>query len=305
MTALMPSPERSKQPTSSTGPKRFFTARTIRSRVARSPSNCSTTSTRCSSTRGPAMPPSLVTWPTSTVAIPRLLACRTSAAVTSLTWVTPPGTPVDALGADRLHRVDDQQVGLELLDVGEHGAEVGLGGEVEVVVDARGSGRPAAAPGPRTPRRRRRACGCRCARSGRPPRAAASTCRRRARRPAAPRRPGTSPPPSTRSSSGTPQDRDRDSSIGTWPIGTAAEVTGAGWVRRSRRAAAAATSTRLPQAWHSPQRPTHFGGLPAALGAPVRGAGCGGCFGSWTGTLGDGADRTVGSARAARGRLAG
>ena len=60
-TALMPSLDRSKHPTSSTGPKRFFRARTMRSRVDRSPSKCSTTSTMCSSTRGPAMPPSLVT----------------------------------------------------------------------------------------------------------------------------------------------------------------------------------------------------------------------------------------------------
>ena len=89
----MPSPERSKQPTSSTGPKRFFTARTIRSRELRSPSKCSTTSTRCSSTRGPAMLPSLVTWPTITVAMFWVLATLTRAAATSLTWVTPPGTP--------------------------------------------------------------------------------------------------------------------------------------------------------------------------------------------------------------------
>ncbi len=50
-----------KQPTSSEAPKRFLTPRTIRSAVLRSPSKCSTTSTRCSSERGPAMAPSLVT----------------------------------------------------------------------------------------------------------------------------------------------------------------------------------------------------------------------------------------------------
>ncbi len=66
-TSTMPSSTRSKQPISSTGPKRFLTARSRRSRVLRSPSNCSTTSTRCSSTRGPATEPSLVTWPTRRV----------------------------------------------------------------------------------------------------------------------------------------------------------------------------------------------------------------------------------------------
>ena len=95
--ATMPSAERSKQPTSSTGPKRFFIARTIRSREVRSPSKCRTTSTRCSSTRGPAMVPSLVTWPMITSVMLRSLAIRISAAETSLTWVTPPGTPSTSL----------------------------------------------------------------------------------------------------------------------------------------------------------------------------------------------------------------
>ena len=107
VTAVMPSGPRSKQPTSSTGPKRFLIARTIRNRLPDSPSKCSTTSTRCSSTRGPAIEPSLVTWPTSTTVMPRVLATRTSAAATSLTWVTPPGTPSTPDGADGLHRVDD------------------------------------------------------------------------------------------------------------------------------------------------------------------------------------------------------
>ena len=92
-TAVMPSAARSKQPTSSIGPKRFLIARTIRNRELRSPSKWSTTSTRCSSTRGPAIEPSFVTWPTITVVMLRVLATRIRAAATSLTWVTPPGTP--------------------------------------------------------------------------------------------------------------------------------------------------------------------------------------------------------------------
>ncbi len=66
--------------------------------------------------------------------------------------------------------------------------------------------------------------------------------------------PGTSPPPSTRSSSGTPQVRDLDSSTETWPIGTAGVVTG---LAEARMVGAAASATE-PQAWHSPQRPTHL-----------------------------------------------
>ena len=66
--------------------------------------------------------------------------------------------------------------------------------------------------------------------------------------------PGTSPPPSTRSSSGTPLARATDSSVDTWPIGTAGVDTGPA---AARRVGALASATD-PQAWHSPQRPTHL-----------------------------------------------
>ncbi len=89
----MPSSRSRKQPTSSVAPKRFLTARTIRSTELRSPSKCSTTSTRCSSERGPAIAPSLVTCPTRTSATSALLAAAVRAAVTARTWVTPPATP--------------------------------------------------------------------------------------------------------------------------------------------------------------------------------------------------------------------
>ena len=42
--------------------------------------------------------------------------------------------PVDLGARDGLHGVDDEQVGLDLVDVAEDGGQVGLGGEVEVVV---------------------------------------------------------------------------------------------------------------------------------------------------------------------------
>ncbi len=74
-----------KQPTSSAAPNRFFTPRTMRSADVRSPSKCSTTSTRCSSERGPAMAPSLVTWPTRSIATPDAFAAMVSAVVTART----------------------------------------------------------------------------------------------------------------------------------------------------------------------------------------------------------------------------
>ena len=67
--------------------------------------------------------------------------------------------------------------------------------------------------------------------------------------------PGTSPPPSTRSSSSTPVGTARADSTLTCPIGRAGLLTGPGAVVRT---AGADTSATVPQAWHSPQRPTHF-----------------------------------------------
>ena len=68
-------------------------ARTMRNPEWRSPSKLSTTSTRCSIVRGPAMEPSLVTWPTISTAMLRFFATRAKAAVTSRTCAGPPGVP--------------------------------------------------------------------------------------------------------------------------------------------------------------------------------------------------------------------
>ena len=62
-----------KNASSPTEPKRFLVARTLRKRLEASLSKYSTVSTRCSSTRGPAMAPSLVTWPTMMTLTPRAL----------------------------------------------------------------------------------------------------------------------------------------------------------------------------------------------------------------------------------------
>ena len=81
-------------PISLTAPKRFLIARTRRKLLCVSPSKYSTVSTMCSSTRGPASAPSFVTWPTSTMAVPLLLAMRVSCAAHSRTCATEPGAEV-------------------------------------------------------------------------------------------------------------------------------------------------------------------------------------------------------------------
>src|SRR5918992_1480878 len=86
----------SNTPASLVEPKRFFSARRVRYVRSRSPSNESTQSTRCSSTRGPASDPSFVTWPTRRVAIPRSFATRMTRPATSRTWPTEPGAPLRA-----------------------------------------------------------------------------------------------------------------------------------------------------------------------------------------------------------------
>ena len=78
-------------PISFAAPNRFFTDRRMRKRLPVSLSKYSTVSTMCSSTRGPAICPSFVTWPTSSTAVPLRFAWRTSNAVHSRSCATDPG----------------------------------------------------------------------------------------------------------------------------------------------------------------------------------------------------------------------
>src|SRR5690606_37032160 len=68
--------------------------------------------------------------------------------------------------------------------------------------------------------------------------------------------PETTPPPSTRSSSGRPEPTAATSVAATWAMGTAGLDTGAAAVRPVRELPPA-TST-VPHDWHSPHRPTHL-----------------------------------------------
>src|SRR5262245_23480254 len=63
------------------------------------------------------------------------------------------------------------------------------------------------------------------------------------------------PPPSTRSSSPTPLARAAAASARISEIGSAGAETGPALTRAT---CAAPTSSTVPQAWHSLQRPTHF-----------------------------------------------
>ena len=166
------------------------------------------------------------------------------------------GRAVDVGRGDGLDRVDDQQSGPDRVDVAEHRAQVGLGGEEQVRVEGTRCGRPACAPVRRTPRRSRRASGSWGRRSTPPPRGGASTCPRRVPPRAGPPLRGRCPPPSTRSSSSTPVGRAWVSSASTSWMRRAGSVTGPASVVRPGAPPGSAT---VPHAWHSPHRPTHLG----------------------------------------------
>ena len=121
-----------KNASSPTEPNRFLVARTLRKRLDASLSKYSTVSTRCSSTRGPAMAPSLVTWPTMTTLTPVLLAKRTSCAVHSLSCVmAPAAVPIES-ELHRLDGIDDEQLHALLAGAGHHGFEIGVGDHAQV-----------------------------------------------------------------------------------------------------------------------------------------------------------------------------
>ena len=100
--------------------------------ACRSPSKCSTTSTRCSSKRGPGDRPVLGDVADQHGGQRPLLGQRGQRAGDLADLGDPAGHAVDTVGRDRLHRVDDEQARLDRLDVLEQRGEVGLGGEVEV-----------------------------------------------------------------------------------------------------------------------------------------------------------------------------
>src|SRR5205823_4447663 len=167
----------------------------------RSPSNCSTQSTRCSSTRGPATEPSLVTWPTRIVATPDSFATRNSRPAASRTWATDPGAEPSSEAYSVWTESITQTSGRSACRVWQ-------------TVSNSVSARISTAPAP--PSRSARSLTCATASS--PVTSSARRSREMVARalsssvdfptpgspPSNTSEPGTSPPPSTRSSSGTP-----------------------------------------------------------------------------------------------------
>ena len=95
---------------------------------------------------GPAIAPSLVTWPTSSTAMPRRLASSTSACAEARTWVTVPGVESTRVEPHGLDRIDDRDLGrVGPLERGDDVAHRGRGGEL----------RPARRRGPAAAARRR------------------------------------------------------------------------------------------------------------------------------------------------------
>ena len=125
VTSTRPPCRISKTPTSLVAPKRFLSARSVRKVRSRSPSKCSTQSTRCSRARGPAREPSLVTWPIRISVTSSRFAVSSSAEVASRTAPTLPGRRVG--DRERLDRVDHAGGRPLRLERGEHGLERGLG----------------------------------------------------------------------------------------------------------------------------------------------------------------------------------
>ena len=124
----------SNRPSSSVAPNRCLTARSSRRAWCRSPSKARTVSTTCSSTRGPARWPSLVTWPTSTTAhAPAPWPRCTRRWAHSRTWVTEPGRRGGLRVEHGLHRVDHEEVGRDLVEGAEHVRHRGLGGHQQPV----------------------------------------------------------------------------------------------------------------------------------------------------------------------------
>ena len=214
----------------------------------------------CSTTRGPAIWPSLVTWPTRISGAPERLAKRISACAEPRTCVTVPGADSIALG--HMVWIESMTTRRGILPSRQRGDDVldrGLGGELDRRRRRGRAARRAAAPAPPPPRRR-----CR-PRGGRRCASAAATWISMVDLPMpgspaiSSTEPRTKPPPVTRSNSATPDGRRgaswvspaSGSSLNSRPLRGARPPPGAG--------AATPSSTSVfhsPQASHLPcQRP--------------------------------------------------
>ena len=121
-------------PETCVAPKRFLVPRSTLNPRSGSPSRYSTTSTMCSSILGPASPPSLVTWPTSTTATPVVLANRTSRAALFPDLSNATGRGPDLGHAHGLDGVDYQQGGALSFGKGDDCIDVIIGDQADGIM---------------------------------------------------------------------------------------------------------------------------------------------------------------------------
>ena len=149
-----------KNASSPTEPKRFLVARTLRKRLEASLSKYSTVSTRCSSTRGPAMAPSLVTWPT--------MMTLTSVGLREAHQLRGAFAQLGDRAGGRAHRrqlhglngIDDQQPDAFLAGARHRRLEIGVRDHAQVRRAARRGGARARRSAPRIPRPTDTGSGC-------------------------------------------------------------------------------------------------------------------------------------------------
>ena len=85
------------------------------------------------------MAPSLVTWPTRIIATPDGLGGHGQRRGDRTHLGDAAGDAVGLGGGHGLHRVDDHQAGLHLVDVAQRHLQIGFGGQVDLVVRAAGA----------------------------------------------------------------------------------------------------------------------------------------------------------------------
>ena len=246
----------SNSPSSPVGPNRCFVARSSRSAWWRSPSNDSTVSTTCSSTRGPARVPSLVTWPTRTVATADVLATDSSCDAHSRTWVTVPA--VDPSSGSRTVWIESTTT-----TSGSRSAIARSTFGSEVSESSHNPGSSA----PRRSARRRTCCADSSADTSRalmPVAAIVATAWRRSvdlpipgSPPTSVTEPGTSPPVITRSSSASPVALGAAAAVSTSAIGRGASTAWPAVAARRPLSAGTVSSTNVFQASHDGHRPLH------------------------------------------------
>ena len=191
--------------------------------------------------------------------MPRALAAWIRLAATSRTWRTLPAAPSTSALAMVCTESTTSRSGSHRLDLAEHRRQVGLGGEVQVAAHGADPLGPQPHLGGRLLGADVEHARARRGRPARPRRAAASTCRCRApRRPGRPRRHQAA------------AEHAVELADPGWPRGGLAHVhlgDALGQPRAGGRGAGVTPAHRrrprstVPQARHSPQRPTHLAAL--------------------------------------------